>query len=359
MIHKTLLFFVSFVLLGCSSQSNNKFYLHGVLPESIVSGNITLIYEDSIIGQSPIINGKFEIEGQIDHPCFVQVNCEGCARNTYFWLEPGDITFRCANSDLNQKIIEGSEAQKVLDAQHIYVDGIRQEINALRERPNEYPLNGRSRKMVFDSLLNVRYILEQECIKNYPNSMASVRILDIYKSQWGASIVKELYEIMGHKKNTLYDQRIKNFLEFYKSNELGDIVDNFNLPDSSGNLIALADIQAQLIYIDFWTSWCRPCRESFPEMQSIYSKYQKDGFEIIGVSLDVKKEWWLKALEDDKITWPNLWDKDAMDGPIAYKYGVVGLPTNYLVDENGLILAKNLNPQKLSEFLGSYYASNP
>ena len=105
--------------------------------------------------------------------------------------------------------------------------------------------------------------------------------------------------------------------------------------------------------IDFWASWCGPCRSESNTLNDLYGKYNAKGFEIYGVSLDDKKNKWLKAIEKDNRTWPNVSSLQGFKTPASYDYAVTALPDNYLIDANRKIIAKNIHGEKLITLVDS------
>jgi peroxiredoxin len=128
--------------------------------------------------------------------------------------------------------------------------------------------------------------------------------------------------------------------------------------DVNGNPVALSSkLGTKLLLVDFWAAWCNPCRKENPNVVNVYKEFNKVGFDVYGVSLDQKKEDWVKAIADDNLTWTHVSDLQYWSNAAAKLYAVNSIPANFLLDENGTIIARNLRGEdlraKVSELLGS------
>jgi len=131
---------------------------------------------------------------------------------------------------------------------------------------------------------------------------------------------------------------------------------DFTLPDMKGDSLRLSSMKGKVFLLDFWASWCGPCRYSNKNLVKLYSKYKQDGFEILSVSLDDSKKEWMKAVNKDKITWLQINDSRGWDARSATKWQVDAIPASFLIDKNGDVVAinaeKNELENKIRELLG-------
>lgn len=129
----------------------------------------------------------------------------------------------------------------------------------------------------------------------------------------------------------------------------GQPVPEIELPGKADTAIKLSSLTGKVVLIDFWASWCGPCRAANPSVQKLYKKYKDKGFEVFAVSLDVNKPLWLKAIRQDRLTYTQVIDVDGWLSKVAEKYFVDALPTNFLLDKTGKIVAINIEGKELFE----------
>ncbi len=129
--------------------------------------------------------------------------------------------------------------------------------------------------------------------------------------------------------------------------KIGESVPEIELADKTDSIIKLSSFAGKVVLIDFWASWCGPCRAANPYVQKLYKKYQASGFEVFAVSLDVNKPLWVKAIKRDRLTYTQVIDTDGWMSKVAEKYYVDAIPTNFLLDKTGKIVAINLDGKEL------------
>ncbi len=142
---------------------------------------------------------------------------------------------------------------------------------------------------------------------------------------------------------------INTFLLTKGATEIGGHAPNFTGTTPDGKKLTLTQAMGKVTVIDFWASWCRPCRMENPYLVEIYNKYHDQGLNVIGVSLDKNKESWLRAIKDDGLKWQHVSELKFWNDPIAKMYGVMSIPQTFIIDAKGIIRAKNLRRQDLEK----------
>jgi peroxiredoxin len=161
-----------------------------------------------------------------------------------------------------------------------------------------------------------------------------------------------LYKIMSDNvKETSLGKYVNQQLELAKINPIGSQIADFSENDTAGNNVKISSFRGKYVLIDFWASWCRPCRMENPNVVAAYNKYHQKNFTVLGVSLDQAKPAWLNAINMDGLTWTHISDLQGWNNEVAAKFKITSIPQNILIDPKGIIIAKNLRGDALNKKL--------
>lgn len=166
--------------------------------------------------------------------------------------------------------------------------------------------------------------------------------------------IEEIYALLSPSlSSTSYMLALKQILDAQRALAVGSVAPNFTQDDRGGRPVSLSDFRGNYVLLDFWASWCEPCRTDNPNIVKAYKLFKNKGFTVLGVSLDDNRERWLKAIEDGGLTWTNVSDLQGWKNVVAGTYGVNAVPTNFLIGPDGRVIAKNLKGVDLQEKLAA------
>lgn len=189
-------------------------------------------------------------------------------------------------------------------------------------------------------------------IKAHPDNVNSVFFLMDLSYFVSVPELMALYEpVSSGVKASYVGRMVGNRISGLKSTAIGAIAPEFVQPDRNDNIVALSSFRGKVVLIDFWASWCGPCRGENPNLLKMYSQYAAKGFKILAVSLDDNKVKWEKAIAEDGMPWTHVSDLKGFSNQAARLYGISAIPMNYLIDKNGKIIASNLRGEALAKKL--------
>lgn len=347
----------SMTLAACNAQSGYK--VTGTV-EGMPDGKaiIATVNGSSLdtLAKADVKNGSFEFTGNVSEPTGAYIMVIGQRGAIPFMLENANITVNAGQAGLT---VTGSEGQKIYD-QFMAINTTTQQ-EAMKLQQEYQAANGDQAKMqavqeAYAKLMTDAQAKETELIKANPDSYVSTFVIVSGMGQMEYEQLKERYNLLGEKaKASAQGKAIAAQIAKLESTAIGQIAPNFTITTPEGESISLYDIKGKVKLIDFWASWCGPCRGENPHVVEIYKEYHPKGLEIFGVSLDNNKEAWVKAIADDGLVWKHGSDLKGWQSAPAQLYSVSGIPHTVLLNENNKIIAKNLRgdelKQKIAELL--------
>jgi peroxiredoxin len=164
-----------------------------------------------------------------------------------------------------------------------------------------------------------------------------------FSSEAANAIIQSYFQEISQKKITEGDG----------GDLMGKPISDFEQADPNGKMVNIKSFRGKYVLIDFWASWCGPCRGENPNVVAAYNKYKNKNFTVLGISLDKSKDAWLAAVEKDGLTWTQLSDLKFWSNAVAQQFGIQSIPQNFLIDPNGVVIDKNLRGEALEAKLES------
>ena len=365
---------IAALVVACSSQQERGYTVNvNVTGDLAQLPNDTLILKGGtdkypFIDTAVLVNGKCTFKGETNTPTFYKLIFKGGDVEfgfTNFFLENAriDVTFDAAKPS-NSTITGGGEIQamvsqmraKFKELSELYkLDSLSKTMNWATATQEEK----RKAAEIFRKVSDGAEEIEEAYISANPVSPYSlyklkVEILTMSYEEIEAALLA--YDTIPAYAENVILKEYKEYAAFVKSRQTGNQAPDFVQNDPNGKPVKFSDIYSKnkLTMLDFWASWCRPCRAFNPELVKIYKKYHKQGFEILGVSLDNSHDAWVKGIKDDKLTWPQVSDLKDWDNEAGSMYNVSSVPYNVFVDQNGVIVGRGIGKKEVAAFIEEY-----
>lgn len=363
-MRKLSILFVIAIFAACSS--NNGFVIEG----TITGTEAKSVYLEKITGQSTIIdsfqieeNGKFKFVGTAETEGIYRLNFSNIRAIDLLLDNSSKIELNVdGKKSMDQYELKGSEGSleiqkvnKILYDTYKLVDQLQNKFASVQELPNAEE-EGAKIEQEYNKTMDNQNNAIKAFIGNSKNliidfyALSYLNIDDNY--DFIKSVVDEHKDKIG---STEYTKQYGDQFAEYANIALGSIAPEIKLNDPSGKEIALSSLRGKVVLIDFWASWCGPCRKENPNNVKLYNEFKAKGFEIYGVSLDKTKEDWTEAIMQDKLTWTHVSDLKFWASAAAATYKVESIPATFLIDKDGRILAKNLRGEELNAFVNKLF----
>ena len=348
------------MLLGCE-KNNNSFELNGTtdLDDGVVIYRIVpnSVNQPIKMDSTVVRKGKFNFSSQVNEIDVNFITIKDKTSNIPFILESGKIDMRVYNDSLDASQVKGRRSNDDLNSYRSKTKSI---VSSLNKIANEIQIaNSLGDNLLVEDLQN-QYREKQadllnfelDLAKNNNGSYLSVLMLEklINEKTIDIKTAKELTasynpEILNSRVGKILVEKVNAPTD---PTSIGEIAPNFEGPSPTGEVLNLSDLRGKVTIIEFWASWCRPCRVENPNLVRLYKEMHPKGLEIVGVSLDRTKASWLRAIDDDGLIWNHVSNLKFWQDPIAKLYNIRAIPASFIIDQEGRIIDKNLRGAQLA-----------
>ena len=312
------------------------------------------------VAKVPAKGQHFVLSGHVAEPNLYELNLGSAKTKAPLFMGNDNISVSGSQEDLKGLAAKGSpsnddfvEFQKVFNPYFTRINSVMQLANSpegVKVRDSLFKIY----KRVADSTMNQLDVFVADKRSSYVSPFVMV-VLNQLSEDVGRQL-KRYNTLTPEVQKGYYGQYLKSKLDEASIGAIGTDAMDFTQTDTSGRAVSLSSFKGKYVLLDFWASWCGPCRMENPNVVSTYKRFKDKNFTVLGVSLDKSKEPWLKAIKDDGLAWTQVSDLKYWYNEAALKYHIQSIPQNFLIDPNGKIVGKNLRgpdlQAKLCELLG-------
>jgi peroxiredoxin len=380
-----LLLTVTAVLFSCNKAGQNEYIISGTV-KGVADGKTVVLEKQDETGQLKPIDtvkikdGKFTIKGSAKEPEIMLLQVEALQGKVPFILENGDIKVVVDKDSIQKTKLSGTfnndvfskfnvdvvkfqkaSQKKMMDFQNANME----KMKAAQEAKDTITIN---------KLMKEYQVIQKEGMDFYvkfaetnPKALISALIVDSMLNDPNVDLArtKKIFasfspELKKYKPGKSIQSKLDKIgkpVAVATATEVGSVAPDFSAPNPQGKSISLKESLGKVTIIDFWASWCNPCRAENPSVVVLYNEFHAKGLNIISVSLDKEASKWKEAIAKDKLTWNQVSNLKFWEEPIALTYGVKSIPATFLLDANGTIVAKDLRGAELKAKVASLLAA--
>ncbi|WP_309640518.1 redoxin domain-containing protein [Flavobacterium sp.] len=359
------------VLISCNKAGENEYIVTGTIKGIADGKSVTLEVQDETGALKPmdtvkIEKGKFTFKGNAKEPEMYLINIETVQGKIPFILENGDIEMNINKDSINITKVTGTYNNEELNSYKDKGIAIQKKMMKFQKDNTVKMTQAQQTKdtVVMNSLRKEYSKFQDEFVKqsdeyvgSHPKAFIAALIIEGMFNQMAPDVtkIKKFYDGLDKEvKDTKHGKKIKKQLdELLKpvvnvdKVEIGGVAPDFSAPNPQGKTVSLKENMGKVTVIDFWASWCKPCRAENPNMVTLYKEFHAKGLNIISVSLDEDGTKWKEAIAKDQLTWAQVSNLKNFEDPIANSYGIKLIPSTFVLDASGKVVAKDLRGAEL------------
>jgi len=314
------------------SHKQNSFLISGNVTGFPDGTSVSFLNEQTNLPekQTSIEKGKFIIKGQMNEPGFKGLIFGDQPPVVPLFIENSNIKISGDKNAIDKLSITGSPTHTLFTEYSLAI----KPYEKIFQPDAEYDAH---------AVKNIEKI-SAEFVKKHPESyVAPLAIIRMFQADQDGAKAEELFKLVpASVQSGGLGQYVNQQIQESKINPVGSVIKDFSQKDTSGHVVTVSSFRGKYVLVDFWASWCRPCRMENPNVVAAYNKFHDKNFTILSVSLDQAKPAWLDAIQMDRLTWNHVSDLKGWNNEVAALFQIRSIPQNLLIDPDGKIIAKNL-----------------
>jgi peroxiredoxin len=324
-----------------ATKSADGFTINGTVTGYEDGATVTLLngQTGAQLDQAIITKSKFSFKGKMDEPDFRILLFNGQPPFITLFLDNSNLKITGDKATLDHSVVTGSVTNKIFTEYNNEIT------------PYQYLFNDDA---PYDSVATAKAAaISEKFAKKYRNSdVAAFAVIRFNQVTEDEKTTEELYNGLTEPvKESGLGKYIAQIIADAQRTPIGMMVPDFTQTDTAGNPVSLSSFRGKYVLVDFWASWCRPCRAENPNVVANYNKYKDKNFTVLSVSLDQAKPAWVDAIKMDGLTWQHVSDLRGWQNAVALQFGITNIPQNILVAPDGTLAGKNLRGPKLNRRL--------
>lgn len=349
----TLLAFFPTILLA---QNGKGFVIKGNV-SGLADGKVQIVNmseEHAVVASDSVKNGEFTLKGTITEPNLYYLVLSD-EQPQYIYLENNPITITGSKADIKNIKIEGSQSHTDFAEFNKTFNPLIAELNGFAALIQKEEDDKKKEDLFrqYDSVVKKVDAEVGKFVTAKKTSFVSAFLLSVSAQVLADPVTMEQrYNMLSDEvKNSEIGKSLASNIAYFKIGAVGTDELDFTQNDVDGKPVKLSSFKGKYVLLDFWASWCKPCRMENPNVVKAYNKFKDKNFTIVSVSLDQSKDAWVKAIKSDNLTWNHVSDLQQWKNAVAQLYHIQSIPGNFLIDPNGKIIARDLRGEDLEKKL--------